>query len=133
MRTRTLALKIMIALLTAVTLFHISVITQLIPYTIVWAGKLNSLKEMYVFEAFSILSVVFLLTLILLKQYYLKREIESKILNGILWLFIVLFALNTLGNLFAKTMLEKVVFTPLTLISAILIWLIVRKGKELKE
>lgn len=121
------ALKFMIGLLVVVVLFHFSILFQIIPYTIVWAGKLNTANEMYAFEATSIAVNLFLILILALKGHYIKHSIPEKWLNGILWFFVVVFALNTIGNLFAKTVFEKVVFTPLTLISAIFIWIILKK------
>ncbi|MDX2196787.1 MAG: hypothetical protein NW207_10245 [Cytophagales bacterium] len=124
--TKKQALNMMIGLIALVIIFHLAIITQLIPYTIVWAGKLNTTDEMYVFEAVSISVNVFLITILLLKGAYIKHSISDKVLNFILWLFVVLFALNTVGNLMAETLLEKIVFTPLTVLSALLIWIIVK-------
>lgn len=121
------ALKFMIGLLVVVVLFHFSILFQIIPYTIVWAGKLNTVNEMYAFEATSIAVNLFLILILVLKGHYIKHSVPEKWLNGILWFFVVVFALNTIGNLFAKTVFEKVVFTPLTLISAIFIWIILKK------
>ena len=121
------ALKFMIGLLVIVVLFHFSILFQIIPYTIVWAGKLNTVNEMYAFEATSIAINLFLILILVLKGNYIKHSVPEKWLNGILWFFVVVFALNTIGNLFAKTVFEKVVFTPLTLISAIFIWIILKK------
>jgi hypothetical protein len=120
-------IKIMLGLLTAVLLFHILVLFRIIPYEIVWAGKLNSVNDMYTFESMSILINSILITTLLLKGEYLKLQIPEKIINGILWFFVILFALNTVGNLLAKTVFEKAVFAPLTLISSILLWKIVNK------
>jgi hypothetical protein len=128
--TKSQALKITIGLLTLVIIFHLAIITRLIPYTIVWAGKLKTVEEMYAFEAVSISVNLFLITLLLLKGNYIKHRISDKILNTILWLFVVLFALNTIGNLMAEMLFEKLVFTPLTLLLAILIWTILRKDKR---
>lgn len=119
-------MKLMLALLTLVMLFHILVLFQIIPYDIVWAGKLNSIEEMYSFEIMSILVNLILMTTLLLKGNFIKHKISGKIINGIIWFFIILFTLNTIGNLFAKTIFEKVVFTPLTLISVFLLWNIVQ-------
>ncbi len=120
------ALKIMISLLTMVILFHVLIIVQFIPYEIVWAGKLKSVDEMYIFESVSILINLFLVIVLLLKGSYIKNSISHKVLNGILWIFVAIFALNTVGNLMAKTAFEKVVFTPLTLISSVLLWFIIK-------
>lgn len=119
-------MKLMLALLTLVMLFHLLVLFQIIPYDIVWAGKLNSIEEMYSFEIMSILVNSILMTTLLLKGNFIKHKISGKIINGIIWFFIILFTLNTIGNLFAKTIFEKVVFTPLTLISVFLLWNIVQ-------
>ncbi|WP_187270094.1 hypothetical protein [Pontibacter qinzhouensis] len=124
------ALTGMVSLITAVILFHGLIITGVLPYEIVWAGKLNSVQEMYVFEAVSLFINVVLLITLLVKGNYLKFPISDKIVNAVLWFFIVVFSLNTVGNLLAETLFEKAIFTPLTFVSAILLWIIVRKKKK---
>ena len=114
------ALNLMIALLSVVMLFHLSVFLQFIPYTIVWAGKLKNLQEMRVFESVSILLCTFNFAVFLLKGNYIRHKIPMKIINGIIWFYVVLFSFNTVGNLFAKSDFELYVFTPLTFISALL-------------
>lgn len=123
-------LKIILGLLTVVIVFHMLIIIRIIPYEIVWAGKLKSVGEMYVFEIVSILVNILLLTILLLKANFIKHTINDKIINGILWFFVLVFALNTVGNLLAKSLFEKVVFTPLTFILSLLIWIIIRKDKN---
>jgi len=120
-------LKIILWLVTVLIVFHFLIIGRIIPYEIVWAGKLKSVNEMCVFEIVSVLVNVFLLAVLLLKGNYIKHKINSKIISSILWFFVFVFALNTIGNLMAKSYFEKAVFTPLTLILAILIWIIIRK------
>jgi hypothetical protein len=115
-----------------VVIFHALIIIGIIPYEIVWAGKLKSVSEMYVFEIVSIIVNMLLLIVLLLKGNFLKHTINEKIINGILWVFVLVFGLNTIGNLFAKSLFEKAVFTPLTLILALLIWIILRKDKTNK-
>ena len=123
----------MIPLLTLVVIFHFAIITRRIPYQIVWAGKLKSVDEMYAFEAASIAINIFIIALLFLKAKHIKRNTSNKILDALLWLFVILFAANTVGNLMAETWFEKLVFTPLTLLSSILIWIIVRKDKKMAE
>ena len=120
------ALNSMLALLSLVCVFHLLVITQIIPYTIVWAGKLNSLQEMLVFETVSIIVNIFLICVILSKGNYIKKLLSEKVLIIILWFFVIVFSLNTIGNLFSKTSFETLVFTPLTFISAILCFRIIK-------
>ncbi|MBL7876797.1 MAG: hypothetical protein JNL53_14110 [Cyclobacteriaceae bacterium] len=125
--SKELALKLLIGLFITVVIFHLLIVFQIIPYTIVWAGKLKTIDEMYAFEAASISINVFLGAVLVLKGNYITHRIPERVLNTILWVFMVLFALNTIGNLMAESLFEKVVFTPLTLLSSVLIWIVVRR------
>lgn len=117
--------NILIALISLVILFHISVIVKLIPFEIVWGGQITNEQEMYIFEVVSILINALLLLTILTKVNYITLSIPLKVVDVILWLFVWLFLINTIGNLFAETYLEKS-FSLLTLAFAFLIWQIVR-------
>ena len=108
-----------------VTVFHLLILVRLIPYEITWGGKLKTVEEMYVFETLSILINSFFVFILLQKGEYIRYVMGRKTVNIILWIFFVLFTLNTIGNLFAETNFEKY-FTLLTLLSSVLIWLIQR-------
>ncbi len=123
------ALDTMIALLSAVILFHVLIVAQVLPYTIVWAGKINSVEEMRVMEAVSISINAFMILVLLLRANYIKNKIPPTVLTALIWLFVIVFALNTIGNLYAKTALEFYLFTPLTFISALLCLRIVLEKK----
>jgi len=114
------AANAMIATLSLVILFHLLILTEFVPYSIVWGGKLDSLSQMRTLEAVSIVTNLLLGLVISVKASYIKIKIASRITNGILWLFIVLFALNTVGNLVAESNIETRIFTPVTFVSAFL-------------
>ena len=120
------SIKIYLGLLLAVILFHLCIITKIIPYDITWGGRLTNDTEMYVFEAISILINVFLSWVLLMKGSLVKHKFSNNVVNIILWIFLAIFVLNTIGNIFAKTTFEKL-FAILTGLSAILIWNIVMK------
>lgn len=119
------SINILLGLLIAVILFHIAVIAKAIPYDIAWGGRLQNDSEMYVFETISILINLFLGLLLLMKGDYVKFQFKERTIDIILWIFLVLFVLNTVGNIFAKTNFEKS-FAVLTFVSAILIWTILK-------
>jgi hypothetical protein len=123
------AIKLMIGMLTIVLIFHVGVIVEIIPYTIVWAGKINSIDEMRVFEIISILINALLLVVLYIKSYNIKNNISNRIINFIIWVFVFLFAINTIGNLFARSFIELILGTGLTSISSLLCWIIVKKEK----
>ncbi len=109
----------MLVQLSAVLVFHALVIAGIIPFGIVWGGRLHNTREMLQFESVSFATNVVLMLVIVLKRGNRWPFVSRKLLNAILWLFVVLFSLNTVGNLLAKATLETIVFTPLTFISAI--------------
>ena len=123
-----LAIKTMLRLLVAVLLFHLSIMLKIIPYEITWGGRLSNDTEMYIFESISILINLFLFFILLIKGNYLTTLIPMKIVNIILWAFLFLFGLNTIGNIFAKTNFEKF-FSLLTLVFTILVWIMLKKDK----
>jgi len=122
------AIKIFLGLLFLAILLHIGIIVKIIPYSIAWGGRLTNDKEMYVFESISILINLFLSWLLLMKGDFVKFQFSNKKINIILWVFFGLFVLNTIGNIFAKTIFEKL-FTIVTGILAVLIWKIINKKR----
>ena len=119
------SINILLGLLAAVILFHIAVIAKAIPYNIAWGGRLENDQEMYVFEAISILINLFLGLVLLMKASYIKFRFKKKAIDVILWIFLALFVLNTVGNLFAKTNFEQS-FAVLTFVFAVLILMILK-------
>lgn len=75
---------------------------------------------MYVYESISIIVNCLLIVLILIKGRMINPGISPRFVNSLLWIFVLLFVLNTLGNLTSKTSVETMVATPLTFIFALL-------------
>lgn len=122
--TESQALKMMLVLLVAVFCFHLLVLFGIVPYSIVWAGRLKSTTDMYIFEAISILINAILFYVLLLKGNYIRHRVPERIVNSIILFFVALFLLNTAANFMATTFFERVIFTPLTLLSAVLLLII---------
>jgi hypothetical protein len=122
--------KTLLYLFGGVVLFHVFIVLKLISYDITWGGRLKSDQEMYVFEIISILINLFLCFILLVKGKYIKEILPPKVVNVVLWIFLVLFGLNTIGNILAETTFEKF-FGILTLAASILIWIILKKEKKI--
>ena len=119
-------IKALIIIYSIITVFHSCILLKIIPYHITWGGRLQNDQEMYVFETTSIAINLFLIWILLMKGDFVKYKFPVKVIHVILWIFVVVFALNTVGNLFAKTLLEKS-FTLLTLGSALAIGFVLRR------
>jgi len=117
----------MFFLLGSVLIFHVFIITEIIPFDKVWAGKLKSVEEMRQFETFSILLNLVMFTVFVIKYRLLLQEKRNRLIDVIIWGFAGLFALNTLGNLFSESIVELILGTLLTLFSAALCVIIAKK------
>ena len=116
-------------ILGTILIFHLLIFTEQIPYDKVWAGKLNSVEEMKKFEMFSILINIFILMILLVKFRQIKLDKRNKVIDTLIWVFAIFFALNTIGNLFSKSIVELIFGTLLTLVLSVLCILIVKKEK----
>lgn len=120
------AIKIVLGVLVVIVIFHLCIVFKIIPYDIAWGGRLKSDTEMYVFESISISLNLFLILLLAIKGGFVMAMLPLKVVNIFLWIFLILFVLNTIGNLLAETNFEKF-FAILTLALAVLIGIILRK------
>ncbi|HMN06240.1 MAG TPA: hypothetical protein PKD45_10985 [Flavobacteriales bacterium] len=126
-RLSQLAPRIFIALQIAVLIFHGMILLKVIPYTIAWGGKLESDAAMYRYEAVAILMNAALLSVLLIKAK--AGNANERFMNSILWVFVVIFILNTIGNLMAKTTAEKLL-SIISGISALLALMVIRGGQK---
>jgi len=118
-----------VGLLFAVILFHLCIITKIVPYDIAWGGRLTNDTEMYVFETISILINTFLSWVLLMKDNFVTYKFPNRVVHVILWIFFALFILNTIGNIFAKTLFEKQ-FAFLTGFFSILLLIILKRNTK---
>lgn len=74
---------------------------------------------MYRFEIFSVLITSVFINVILAQAGFGMINIPDKIITYALWLMTGLFLVNTLGNVVSKNKIERLVFTPVTIVMAI--------------
>lgn len=112
-------------------IYHFLIITQVIGYVNIWGGQLQSIEQMYVFESFSIAVQTILLIIIL--RFDLKQVKRKKFWKYFFLTFTFLMLLNTVGNIFAKSNIERYLFTVITLLNSGLFYNYFRKISDLKE
>lgn len=96
--------------------FHLLVLIKIIPYKMVWGGRLKSDTDMYKFEAVSLTVNLLFLFILLVQSNYVALSIPSPILTYTFWGMAALFLLNTAGNLLSKNRMEQMIFTPITIL-----------------
>ena len=109
----------LLILLSLFLVLHFMILIKIIPYNLVWGGRLKSEKEMVRFEIFSILINSLFIIVTLTQMSLLTIDMPKNVITYFLWLMTGLFLLNTLGNVTSKNKLEKRVFTPVTILLAI--------------
>jgi len=96
-------------------IFHVLVIFGATPQNIVWGGRLTSRQELVQYEVLSIVMMSACILITLWKANYIPLRLRI-IPNIGMWLMVVLFLFNTVGNILAVSLFEKLVFTPMTIL-----------------
>ena len=115
-----LAVNTILIIAVLVFVFHILIISGVIPYQYVWGGRLESNEQMLRFESISMIINLFIIFIISIKGSYIRPYISSKVIKVFLWIFSILFGLNTIGNFLSLNSLEAIVSTPITFILALM-------------
>ena len=122
------AAKLLTTLWSCVVAFHVLVLTGVIPYHLVWGGRLESTSQMHLLETVSIIISVMIIVVVGMKGRFIKPSLPQRVITFLLWFLVVLFTLNSIGNLLSETTLEAILFTPITFISAILCYRMAIEG-----
>ncbi len=109
----------LLIILSVFLLLHFIILLKIIPYDIVWGGRIKSDIEMYRFEIFSIVINAIFIIVILIQAGFLITRIPNNIITYALWIMTGLFLLNTFGNAFSKNKIERRLFTPVTILLVI--------------
>jgi hypothetical protein len=111
-----LAINGLISIFTLSLLFHIMVIMGVVPPNIVWGGRAQDSSALMRLEIVSIAINSMFLAFMLIINQTIKLSIKSSIVKIILWIMSIVFLLNSIGNLLAKSSVETIIFTPITII-----------------
>lgn len=120
---------ILLTLFSLAIVFHLLVLLEIVPNEIVWGGRITVKEELYIFESISIVTNLLFLLIVSIKTRKLSIKHNHKFIQVLLWLMSIMFLLNTIGNLLAKTSTETLIFTPITFISAICGFILLSKEK----
>lgn len=89
---------------------------------------MESVSQMYLLETVSIIISLMIIAIVGMKGGFIKPLLPQRVITFLLWFLVVLFTLNTIGNLLAETTLETILFTPVTLTSVFLCYRMAIEG-----
>jgi hypothetical protein len=101
--------------------FHLILLFNLIPSSMVWGGRAGSTSNPRALLMVSLVFNVLFAVAIAVKMDYIQVDISGRVLNILLWIIFAYLLLNTVGNLASSSAIEKLVFTPLTILAAFLV------------
>ena len=126
-------ISIFLFLLIVIIVFHSFVLLGIVPFDIVWGGKLKNQSEMISHERISLFITILMFMVGLLRAKIITIGNHPVKISVMLYAMSILFGLNSIGNLLADTNFEKFIFTPITLLLALLSWQLARtKTSETK-
>ncbi len=116
------ASRSLIIIFSAITVFHCLVLGGIVPFDIVWGGRLQHVTEMRTFEIVSIVLNLLMMAVVAIRSNMVSFPVRPGVIRILLWVMTGLFLLNTIGNLASVNETEKRIFTPITLLLSILCW-----------
>ena len=105
-------------------LFHLAIIFGIlffdfVPLDFVWGGRMQTREQLLSFEVISLLIMSLCFLIVLIRSGKIKLPKMAGVIRIALWVLFLLFSLNTIGNILAKTTFEKF-FAVITLVLALL-------------
>ena len=116
-----LAGNIILTILSLLIVMHLLILIKILPSDFVWGGQVNNMQSnLFILEIIAVAVTLIFIFFTAVKTDYIKI-VKLKILINIgTWLMFIYFILNIIGNLTSTVTLEKMIFTPVTIILALL-------------
>lgn len=111
-------------------IFHILVMTEVIPFGIVMGGRLKDSDQMLRLESIALIINLAMLFIVFSRADFFKINIHPKIITIGFWIMFTVFFLNSIGNILSNNVFEKTVFTPLTILLCLFSLRLAMTGKK---
>ena len=120
--TRT-AGNVLLVLFARFVIFHIMMLFNLLPSNVVWGGQTGgSPSSLRALETISLIFTLLFAIVVAIKIGYIRVGKFSKVVNVLLWIIFAYLLLNTAGNLASSSSIETLLFTPITIVAALLVF-----------
>jgi len=112
--------NILLSSLALLAVFHVLVLLNVVPSTIVWGGQVaGSPTILLALELIALVVTLFFVDVVAAKLGYIQLGKFQKATKIGVWLIFAYLILNTVGNLAAHTSFESLIFAPITLFLAL--------------
>lgn len=102
-----------------------------VPVDFLWGGRMETREQLLVFEIVSFVIMALCFFVVLIKSEMVKIPGLMSLATIALWILVILFILNTIGNMFAKTGFEKFLAIFTAILSILCLRLALEKNRPL--
>src|SRR4030095_11561838 len=96
--------NVLLALFGLLVVFHIIILSDLLPSDVVWGGQsAGSPSSLRILENFSLIFTGLFGFVVAVKIGYIKVGKFSRVINSLLWIIFAYMLLNTAGNLVSRS------------------------------
>ena len=129
------ATQISLFLFALLILFHLSIVLGIVlfdfvPLDFLWGGRMETKGQLLDFEIISILIMALCFLIVLIKSEKLKLPGLMRAAGIAVWILFILFFLNTIGNIFAKTTFERFFIIPTGILAILCLRLALEKTNK---
>ena len=113
--------NILLVLFGLLVVFHLLVLFNLLPSNIVWGGRAGSSSSPRTLLTVSLIFNILFAIVVAARIGYIEVGSLGRMVGVLLWIIFAYLLLNTAGNLASSSSLEKLLFTPITIVAAVLV------------
>lgn len=115
-----LAANVLLGALGALIIFHLLVLTGLITPSMVWGGQIETSSQIVTMEIAAVIVSALMMLMIAIRVGYIHAPKLAGFTQTAMWVIFVFLLLNTAGNLSSRSGSETLIFTPITIILAVM-------------
>lgn len=107
---------VLIIFLLLISMLHFLILLRIVPYDLVWGGKIQDPSSVFLFEMISLFMSIAFILIIATKIGYIKTNKFNKTVHVGIWFITAYFLLNSIANFASEVYVEKMFFAPLTVL-----------------
>ena len=106
--------------LAALAVFHVLMLLRVLPADVAWGGRVAASGDLAALEAASLVVTLFFAVVVAAKAGHLGPRVPRRAVSITMWVVFGYLTLNVAGNLASASSLERAVFTPVSVVLALL-------------
>jgi hypothetical protein len=112
------AANVLLVAMGALAVFHVLVLAKVLPSDIVWGGRMGDAPDinLVVLETTALLVTLLFALIIAAKAGYVRLPKLRMVVHIGAWIVFAYFTLNIIGNLASSASVEKLVFSPISIV-----------------